>query len=153
MLVQTALKGFPALFSQLASHLASRARWLLAGRIDEILADHQFPLPVDFGDSRLVVRTAEEGRLLLGHLCAAYAGLGVDTLVPTVMAVDLPRQGRFRVWADWHSMAQPGGMMHVASVVYYCRQVPTGLRIEMVDCTRLLVPELHPDIAALALSA
>lgn len=141
------------MFSQVASQLACRARWLLSGRIDEILAEHQFPLPVDFGASRLVIRSPDEGRLLLGHLRAAYSGRGVTALVPTVTAVDLPRGGRFRVWADWHDATRSGVATHVASMVYYCRKVPTGLRIEMVDCTSLHIPDLHPELAALALSA
>lgn len=125
----------------------------MAGQLDEILAEHQFPLPVDFGDSRLVVHTPDEARLLLGHLRAAYAGCGVNALVPTITAIDLPRGGRFRIWADWHGTSETGQPAHLSSVVYYCRQVPSGMRIEMVDCTSLLFPDLHPELVALALSA
>jgi hypothetical protein len=141
------------MFLQIAAQLRNRAQWLLAGRIDEIVAEHQFPLPVDFGDSRLVVRTPDEARMLLGHLRAAYAGKGVASLVPTITALDMPRGGRFRIWADWHVATHPGSPTHLASVVYYCRQVPAGMRIEMVDCTSLLIPDLHPELVALALSA
>jgi len=128
------------MFSKIASQLCTRAEWLLAGRFDAILADHRFPLPVDFGASRLVVRTADEGRMLL-------------SLMPTITALDLPRGGRFRIWADWHGTTREGSPLHLASVIYYCRQVPGGLRIEMVDCTRLLIRDLHPELVALALSA
>jgi hypothetical protein len=141
------------MFSKIASQLCTRAEWLLAGRFDAILADHRFPLPVDFGASRLVVRTADEGRMLLSHLRATYAGHGVRTLMPTITALDLPRGGRFRIWADWHGTTREGSPVHLASVIYYCRQVPGGLRIEMVDCTRLLIRDLHPELVALALSA
>jgi hypothetical protein len=91
--------------------------------------------------------------MLLGHFASAYARCGMIALVPTVTAMDLPRGGRLRVWADWHGIGQPGTPVHLASVVYYCRQVASGLRIEMVDCARLSVPDLSPDLAALALSA
>jgi hypothetical protein len=141
------------MFSRIAAQFRSRALWLLAGRIDEIVAEHQFPLPVDFGDSRLIVRSPDEARTLLGHLRAAYVRRGVAALVPMITAVDLPRGGRFRVWVDWHSAPHPGGPTHLASAVYYCRQVPAGMRIEMVDCTSLAIPDLQPELAALALSA
>ena len=141
------------MFSQIASQLRTRAEWLLAGQFDGIVAEHRFPLPVDFGDNRLVVRTADEARMLLGHLSATYAGRGVTSLLPTITAVDLPRGGRFRIWADWHAATHPGSPKHLASVVYFCRQVPAGMRIEMVDCTCLLIPDLRPELVALALSA
>jgi hypothetical protein len=141
------------MFSQVASQLAARARWLLSGQIDKILAEHAFPLPVDFGDSRLIIRTPEEGRMVLGHLRAAYAGSGVNALMPTITAIDLPRGGRLRIWADWHTTPKPGGRVHLASVVYYCRQTPCGLRIEMLSCVGPLIPDLSPELAALALSA
>jgi hypothetical protein len=141
------------MFSQIASQLRTRAEWLLVGQFDRIVAEHRFPLPVDFGDNRLVVRTADEARMLLGHLSATYAGRGVTSLLPTITAVDLPRGGRFRIWADWHVATHPGSPTHLASVVYFCRQVPAGMRIEMVDCTCLLIPDLHPELVALALSA
>ncbi len=141
------------MFSQISAQLRSRAHWLLAGRIDEIVAQHQFPLPVDFGDSRLIVRSPDEARMLLGHLRAAYAGRGVAALVPTITALDMPRGGRFRIWADWHHATQSGSPTYLASVIYYCRQVPAGMRIEMVDCTSLMIPDLQPELVALALSA
>jgi hypothetical protein len=77
----------------------------------------------------------------------------VAALVPTITAVDLPRGGRFRVWVDWHSAPHPGGPAHLASAIYYCRQVPSGMRIEMVDCTSLAISDLQPELVALALSA
>jgi hypothetical protein len=91
--------------------------------------------------------------MLLCHLRAAYAEHGVNALVPTITALDLPRGGRFRIWADWHCTTRSGIPRHLASVIYYCRQTPGGLRIEMVDCTSLLIPDLHPELVALALSA
>jgi hypothetical protein len=141
------------MFSHVSDQLTCRARWLLSGRIDEIVAEHRFPLPVDIGPSRLVIRTADEAAMLLRHLGAAYGSHGIRALLPKVTAIDLPRSGRFRVWVDWHAGLMTGPARQIASVIYYCRQVPSGLQIEMVDCTSMLLPGLQPELTALAMSA
>lgn len=141
------------MFSQVASHLRSRAAWLLAGRYDEIVVGYRFPLPVFLGSSRVIVRSPEEAKAMLVLQRAAYLERGVVTLTPFVTAMDLPRAGRFRVWVDWQEKTLPIEETHVSSAVYFCRANLSGLQIEMVDYTRLSMPELQPHFAALAMSA
>ena len=141
------------MFTQVASQLGARAGWLMAGRYDRIVAEYHFPLPVHLGQSRVIVRTSEEATAMLRLQRAAFLELGVVALVPCVTAMDLPRGGRFRVWVDWHEMTLAGEGARSSSALYYCRQTPDGFRIEMVDYTRLSIPELQPHFAALALTA
>jgi hypothetical protein len=141
------------MFSQVASQLRNRAAWLLAGQFDRIVAEYCFPLPVHLGPSRVIVRSPEEATAMLGLQQAAFLGRGVISLQPCVTAMDLPRDGRFRAWVDWHEQAHPGQRAQLSTAIYYCRQTPAGFRIEMVDYTRLSMPELRPHFAALALSA
>jgi hypothetical protein len=141
------------MFSQVASQLRDRAAWLMAGQFDQIVAAYLFPLPVHIGPSRVIVRSRDEAMAMLRLQQAAFLGRGVKALNPCVTAMDLPRAGRFRVWVDWHEVAHPAQGAQLSSALYYCRQGPTGFRIEMVDYTRLSTPELQPHFAALALSA
>jgi hypothetical protein len=141
------------MFSQVATQLRNRAAWLLAGQFDRIVADYQFPLPVHLGPSRVIVRTPEEATAMLRLQRAALQDRGIVALKPCVTAMDLPRLGRFRVWVDWHEVTQPEQGTQLSSAIYYCRQRPAGFEIEMVDYTRLSMPELQPHFAALALSA
>lgn len=141
------------MFSEVASQLRNRAAWLMSEQYDPIVADYCFPLPVHLDNSRVIVRSADEATAMLTLQRAAFMERGVIALTPSVTAMDLPRGGRFRIWVDWHEMTLSDQAPLQSKAIYYCRQTPTGFRIEMVDYTRLSMPELHSQFAALALSA
>jgi hypothetical protein len=141
------------MFSEVASQLGDRALWLMAENYDRIVADYCFPLPVHLDSSRVIVRSAVEASAMLRLQRTAFLERGVIALTPSVTAMDLPRSGRFRIWVDWHELTVSDTGPLKSKVIYYCRQTPTGFRIEMVDYTRLSMPELQTQFAALALSA
>jgi hypothetical protein len=147
------LKDGLKMFSQVSAQLRHRAERLWNGQYDAIAAQYIYPLPMYLGESRLIVRNADEAASMLCLLRAAYLERGVIALQPRVTAVDLPRDGRFRVWVDWHELAIPADHSRQSSVIYYCRTSGPGLRVEMVQYTRLSMPELYPHFASLALSA
>jgi hypothetical protein len=139
--------------SQIAAQLRNRGDLLLAGRIDELLAAYQFPLPVFLPQQRMVLQGPEEARKVFTVLRQALVCSGIAALRPKVTAVELPRAGRFRLWVDWQELALPSGETRTSSATYYCRATPLGPRIEMVNYTHLSMPELNQQFQALALSA
>jgi hypothetical protein len=141
------------MFSEVASQLRNRASWLMAGNYERIVAEYSFPLPVHLDASRVIVRSATEATAMLRLQHADMMERGVVALTPSVTAMDLPRGGRFRIWVDWQetTLSDQGPLQSKA--IYYCRQTPSGFQIEMVDYTRLSMPELQSQFAALALSA
>lgn len=141
------------MFSAILSQFRTRADLLLAGDLDQVATCYHYPLPVHLADSLVVVRTPSEARAMLGHLRDQLIARGVVSVRPKIVAMDLPRAGRFRVWVDWTELAIPAEGTRVSSAVYYCRNTPSGLQVEMIDYTRLSMPELNPHFAALALSA
>lgn len=141
------------MFHKVSAHLRHRADLLLQGRIDELVTAYHCPLPVELGDKRLIVCTVDEGHAMLTLLRTALLARGVVALRPTVVAMDLPRAGRFRVWVDWQELALPAQETRTSSVVHYCRISPAGPVTEMLCYTRLSMPELNPQFAGLALSA
>jgi hypothetical protein len=72
---------------------------------------------------------------------------------PKVVALDLPRGGRFRAWVDWNELTMPVENARLSSVVYYLRETDSGLKTEMVEYTRLSMPELAPQLAAMGMAA
>lgn len=140
-------------FSQITTHLQTRADLLLSGQIDRLVADYLFPLPVFLHSSRLLIQTADQAASVLSHLRDALVDRGVVALRAKVSAVDLPRADRFRAWVDWHEIVGPSEPPRLSQAVYYCRQTDAGLRTEMVHYTRLSMPELNRQFAALALTA
>ncbi len=141
------------MFQEVSTHLRHRADLLMQGRIDELVTAYHCPLPIELGDRRLIVLSVDEGRAMLSLLRAALLARGVVALRPTVVAVDLPRGGRFRAWVDWQELARSDKESRTSSSIHYCRITPAGPVTEMLCYTRLSMPELYPQFAELALSA
>ncbi len=139
--------------SQLTAELRARGHLLLQGRIDELIDNYIFPLPVFLPEQRMLLTCRAQGRAVFSLLHASLKRTGVTTLQPQVQAVELPRSGRFRVWVDWQERVLPTAETRVSSAIYYFRVTRLGPGIEMVDYTRLSMPELHQEFEALALSA
>lgn len=141
------------LYSQITAHLETKGELMLSGQFDRLMDSYVFPLPIFLHTSRLVVSAPDQARTVFGHLREALVCRGVVALRPKVSAIDLPRAGRFRVWVDWQEIAFPVEATRVSQAVYYCRDAGIGLQTEMVSYTRLSMPELDRQFAALALSA
>ncbi|KAF0115790.1 MAG: Uncharacterized protein FD150_814 [Rhodobacteraceae bacterium] len=139
--------------SQLTAQFAQRGAMLLSGQIDMLLASYAFPLPVFLEERLLLVRSQDQARAILDHVCGSLVDRGVARVRPKVTAVELPRAGRYRVWVDWHDGAIPSDASLLMQAIYYCRDTADGSRIEMVNCTRLTHPGLDRQIEAMALSA
>jgi hypothetical protein len=153
MLLQTALKGVSVLYSQVSAYLRSRGEMLLSGQIDEMITGYQFPLPVFLQTKRMILQSSDEVRSILYFLRDALLERGVVALRPQINAIDLPRNGRFRVWVDWHELAMPAEGTRMSSVIYYCRETSTGVQVEMANYTRQSMPELSSQLTAFAMSA
>lgn len=140
-------------YSQIIAQMRRRADGLLVGDLDDLVKDYGFPLPVDLLSTRVIVRNAEEVRAMLALQRKVMLERGVTELQPDVTAVDLPRAGRFRVWVDWHELSPGPEGGRVSSAVYFCSAEGEALRIQMIHYLRLSMPELKPQLAALALTA
>lgn len=139
--------------SYLTAHLAQRGEMLLSGQIDALLATYAFPLPVLMEERLLLIRCHDQARAILDQAREFLADRGVAHMRPKVTAVELPRASRYRVWVDWHQVAVASDASLLMQAIYYCRDTADGLRIEMVNCTRLASPGLNRQIEALALTA
>ena len=142
--------GAAVLYSQVIAQMRRRADLFLANRLDDLVKDYAFPLPIDLLSTRVIARSPAEVRAMLALQRNSMAERGVIALEPEVTAVDLPRGGRFRVWVDWHEITPLPEGARLSSAVYYCSMAGADLKIEMVDYIRLSTPELQPQFVALA---
>lgn len=151
LLVRFGVKGRDAMFAKVQAQLRMRADLLLAGHLDELARQYRYPMPLHMGRGRVIVRSQDDAQAMLALLRNALLGRGVDAVEPQVVALDLPRSDRIRLWVDWHEIAPD--VTRVSSALYYCRLTPSGMQTEMVTYTRLSMPELNSSFAALAMSA
>ena len=60
-----------------------------------------FPLPVFLDEDTAVVDTPAQAERLLHRLRAVFRARGYRTVTPRLVSVEIPRNGRFRLWVDW----------------------------------------------------
>jgi hypothetical protein len=133
--------------------MAQRGDRMLAGHLDSLAMSYMFPLPVYLADKRLIVSSADQATAMLCLQRLSMIQRSVVAIRSKVTAIDLPRNGRFRVWVDWLEVAIPQDGTRKASAIYFCSNTNSGLKIEMVNYTQLSMPELKPQFAALARTA
>jgi hypothetical protein len=63
---------------------------------------------------------------------------GVRHILPEVEAIELPRKGRFRVWANWSYVRTDGSVHDTARCVHFLSTSDGQFRIEMSDYERLV---------------
>lgn len=153
MLVQIALKGISMAVSLISAHLSRRGDLLLSGQIGTLLSTYTFPLPVFLEERLMLIGSEEQACEILGHLRLSLTARGIGRLQPKVTAVELPRAGRYRVWVDWTEVGSGTDSESLSQAVYYCRETDGGLRIEMVNYTRLPHGGRDRQIEVLALTA
>jgi hypothetical protein len=87
--------------------------------------DELYPYP---SEASFIPRVAAFRDMLERH--------GVCHIIPKVEAIELPRKGRFRVWASWAYLRANGDVHDTNRCVIYLRSVDGVLQSEMCDYER-----------------
>jgi hypothetical protein len=120
------------MFQELQDQVQRRANLLLAGRFEETCGEYLFPLPVYLENHMFAVRNASESIDRAAALRDLFHKRQIETLTITINAVELPRGGRFRVWADWHAVSRTSNRSRLLGLTYYMRDTEDRYRSEML---------------------
>ncbi len=123
------------MFQQLQDQVQWRADLFLSGRFEDMSREYIFPLPVYVHNRLIALRTASEGMAQAASVRTALQHRQIETLKITVKAIEVPRDGRFRVWADWHAVSRDCRRSRRMGLVYYMRETGAGIRSEMLHYT------------------
>jgi len=108
------------------------------GRFTEMAAFWSFPCPLEIGGDLVVMR---DPAMLADHFAHQHVQArqdGLTAMIPRIAAIEMPRQGRFRVWLRWqYEFADLCVPDEAASLYYMARTSRGGLTIEMMDLVRL----------------
>ncbi len=125
---------------QLANAMIQRiTRHFNAGNLVAMAEAYVFPLPVHMNGNMIVLRTPSE----LVQALALYRDLNLAEALfpsaPRIVAIDVPRNGRFRLWVDisYGSPAAPD--QRTTSSIHYCSFIGNRVQIEMVQYLNLAV--------------
>lgn len=133
------------LYDKVSRLLEWRATLLMAGRFEDLTREHLFPMPVYVGSRVQSLSSERQLEHIFRAIRIRLAEMGATSLTISVKAMDLPRQGRIRVWSDWLAQLPDGTSRVVSSTVDYMQLTPGGLRTEMLECRR---PARLPDRVA-----
>lgn len=135
------------MFGKLAAHMQWRADLLMAGRFGDLAQEYLFPPVMYHGERQMVLPDAEA--LAFARLRTQQHAMGVVRLAVNVTAVDLPRQGRFRVWPRYSNLDTQGHLLSTADSVIYCKDTAEGVKSEMVEWGNCSLPEIWGEAEAL----
>lgn len=139
--------------SQISAHFRIQGERLIAGDLASIALHYSFPLPVHFPNDLTVAFSPEQSNAMLEKRRQDLVARGVVALRPNITALDMPREGRFRVWVDWKEQTATGSEMRGSSAIYYCRAGAFGLQTEMIQYVHVSEPGQPVTQEDLALSA
>jgi hypothetical protein len=130
------------MYAKLADQLQWRAELVVDGRFEDLSREFVFPFVMYQGERQLILDRAEELIKAYVALRASYMARGVVRLATNVTAVDLPRNGRFRVWLRVYEMDARGRCIAQSDVVYYCCETAQGVKTEMAEYGSCCLPEI-----------
>jgi hypothetical protein len=108
-----------------------------------------FPLPVQVNGQLVVLQTSGAMVEALAHYHRQNTAQGLAPSNPQIVALDLPRNGRFRLWVDWTYGANAGPNAARTQNLYYCSAIGARIQIEMVQFLNVAAkgPIMQPAIA------
>jgi hypothetical protein len=107
-----------------------------AGDIAPIADCASYPLPIQMDGNLTLFRTREDMISALTHYRAQNIAQGFAPSRAQVVAVDLPRKGRFRLWVDWHYDTRDAPPRPRTQNIYYCVMINGQITVEMVQYLR-----------------
>lgn len=110
---------------------------LTAGRYDLMARGYDYPFPAFLNGQQVVLTTPDAACSLFGLFHAAMQAEGLTRLKSVIVAEEIPRRGRFRIWVDLIGDGPEATGVLLARSILYCRGTPAGDRVEMLELANL----------------
>lgn len=121
--------------------LEARARHLLAGDFAAYAAHFLTPLPLFLPDQTVTFTTQSQLIHFARGLLDSFLERGIVAWRPMIMAQELPRGDRQRLWVRWDEITADGSISVSSDCLNYLRKTPQGLRTEMIQWQNLAVQQ------------
>lgn len=141
------------LMEKVKTRLRDRAERTMSGRLDLLADEYRYPFPIYMNDNRLIVRNFIEAQQVFALVREELLARSVVKLDPVISAIDIPRSGRFRVWVEWNEIDSLGVRSAGSSAVFFYRDLPEGLQIDMIAVSQTSMADLRKKLAKVTLSA
>ena len=116
------------------AHIAYLSAHFTAGRYDLLTEIYNFPLPVYQDGVLSVLESPRDLWSFFQSLHSRLASAGLPRLDGRLTSVELPKAGRFRIWAEWIGVGAEGSQP-VMRTICYNRGNHDGHMTEMLQIT------------------
>ncbi len=130
------------MYQRITRAMQARADLMMQGRLVELAGEYLYPMALYQDERQIIVQDADEFVGMLETLHAEQRALGVARIMVKVVALDMPRQERLRVWLEREYRDAKGGVASRMDMIHYCRLAPVGVKTEMVSYGKGLVTDL-----------
>lgn len=121
------------MFDEIQQLLQRRADLLMAGRYEDLSHSYAYPHVIYLNGTPHVIPTPEAHIGATTALHAVLVQRRVYRCLSTVTMLELPRNGRLRVWADWTEVSSHANLNRQVRAVFYLRKTVQGYRSEMSE--------------------
>lgn len=119
--------------------LEKLAGLLFQRRFDGMLQHVDLPLAIQVDGEMTAIPTPFAFAEMMTLYCDGLDEIGVTGIGVRQTAIELPRRGRFRLWAEMDHERPEGVTQGADQLILYCRQEGAGFRIELIHCVRLAI--------------
>jgi hypothetical protein len=124
-----------------SQRISDRADALSSGRYDLLVEEYTYPLTVFLLGAPRVLCSRDEAWAFFQSLHGTLNACGIHRVTAELVAEDLPRGGRVRLWTDWYGEGPKLPRRRFASTVCYARTVEGRQLTELLEFTRMTLPQ------------
>ncbi len=117
---------------------------LMQGRIDAVLENFVFPIPLYAGDTLQVFGAPCTFKEVLTMYHDASLNAGITKITPRILADGLPVNGYSNVWVEWDHLDAQGTCLKTSQVHYVLRydDAARSPKIELIEYIEQAFPEV-----------
>lgn len=134
------------MYAEVQAFLDRKAAWLNAGDFRGFVSDFDFPMALHIEGSLLLFVNPDAMIERLQQFRQILAQDGMHHMTPRLRAVEIPRLGRFRIWANWDHFDADGTVVRRSDYLYHCRERGGRITSEMVQVTQVASARLVPRV-------
>ena len=130
------------MYSKIQKLLQARSDMLCKGQFEELAMLYHVPFIAYHDGVPTVVGSHSQAVGSLRKVAALMASRGVVGLDVEVTSVELPKNGRYRVWSRYSEIDRSGNVISRSDVVQYLVESPRGALVEMIESFKCPLAEI-----------
>ncbi len=139
------------MYANIQKLLQTRSKLLCNGQFEELVESYRLPFVAFHDGVPTVVRNRSQAVESLRTIADLMASRGTVEMDVEVTSVELPKNGRYRVWCRYSEIDSCGNVISRSDVVQYLAASPKGALVEMIESRNCPLAKIWEQKDSLAL--